>query len=67
MLSFFCSCSYLPEDKSIHDYKNIQTETADFPSVTHWVIGGHSLGGVVATASVKEDPEAFDGLILLAS
>lgn len=37
-----------------------------FPEVEHWAIGGHSLGGVVATAYAKDNSK-IDGLLLLAS
>lgn len=33
----------------------------------HWVLGGHSLGGVVASSYVASHPERADGLVLLAS
>lgn len=38
-----------------------------YPSVVHWFIGGHSLGGVMASATVKKYPKFFRGLLLLAS
>ena len=34
---------------------------------SHWVIGGHSLGGVVATSLVHDHQEFYDGLILMGS
>ncbi|MBB6334509.1 alpha/beta hydrolase [Schaalia hyovaginalis] len=39
---------------------------AAHPEVTNWAIGGHSLGGVVASRSAQED-ERIDELILWAS
>lgn len=33
----------------------------------HWVLGGHSLGGVVASSYASGHPEQVDGLVLLAS
>ena len=39
----------------------------DFLQIDHWTVGGHSLGGVVSALSIKENPDAIDGLILLAS
>ena len=38
-----------------------------FPQVDTWVIGGHSLGGAMASEFVKGNPDAVDGLVLLAS
>lgn len=37
----------------------------DFPDITSWYIGGHSLGGIVALSAVSNDPDRFKGLILL--
>lgn len=39
---------------------------ADHPSVEHWVVAGHSLGGVVASSVARSD-EDVDGLLLWAS
>ena len=36
------------------------------PEISHWVVGGHSLGGTVA-ASLADDDERVEGLVLLAS
>lgn len=38
-----------------------------FPAVTHWYIGGHSLGGSIAASYLAKHVTEFDGLILLAS
>jgi len=40
--------------------------TRKFPNVKNWVIGGHSLGAVVAGKNVYKEPHNFKGLILLA-
>ncbi len=40
--------------------------TQKFPDVKNWVIGGHSLGAVVAGKDVYKAPDSFKGLILLA-
>lgn len=37
------------------------------PQVSHWVVGGHSLGGVAAASFAKANPDRVDGLALLAS
>jgi len=39
----------------------------DFPDVEQWVIGGHSLGGVMACATVNQYPDFFKGLVLMAA
>jgi hypothetical protein len=40
---------------------------AAFPRIETWVIAGHSLGGAMAADFVKGNPDAVDGLALLAS
>jgi len=35
-----------------------------FPEIEHWALGGHSLGGVMATQFVKNFPWAAEGLAL---
>lgn len=37
------------------------------PEVAHWYIGGHSLGGAVASIEVKAHPDTYEGMLLLAS
>ncbi len=37
------------------------------PDVREWYIGGHSLGGVMAASYAADHPEAFSGVVLLAS
>ena len=40
---------------------------AAYPQVTHWLIGGHSLGGSMAASYLYNHPDDLDGLVLLAS
>lgn len=40
---------------------------AAHPTITHWAIGGHSLGGAMAANFVAKNPEAVEGLVLWAS
>ncbi|MFA9398167.1 MAG: alpha/beta hydrolase [Clostridiaceae bacterium] len=39
----------------------------DNPEINHFVIGGHSLGGVMACSYICNNPDKLNGLILLAS
>lgn len=41
----------------------IQTQ----PNITSWIIGGHSLGGSMATSYVHDSPNLFDGIFYLAA
>lgn len=36
-----------------------------FPEIKHWYIGGHSLGGAMASIYLEKNIDKFDGLILL--
>lgn len=40
---------------------------AAFPRVRRWVIGGHSLGGVMAARYAHSHPDRIDGLVLVAA
>lgn len=40
---------------------------AAYPSIEHWFIGGHSLGGVVASTWAAKHADQVDGVIFLAS
>jgi hypothetical protein len=39
---------------------------AAHPEITHWAIGGHSLGGAMAASYVYKNPDAVDGMALWA-
>ena len=51
---------------SIFDRHHADTVLDNHPEITHWAIGGHSLGGTVA-ASFADDDRRVEGLLLLAS
>ena len=38
-----------------------------YPDIESWYIGGHSLGGSMASSYIKKSGDVFDGLILLGS
>ena len=38
-----------------------------YPEVENWYIGGHSLGGSIASVCASANPGVFDGVVLLAS
>lgn len=40
---------------------------AAFPEISHWAVGGHSLGGAMAATFVHDQPDAVDGLALWAA
>lgn len=51
---------------SIFDGNHAAKVLANHPEITHWVVGGHSLGGTVAASYADDDPRVA-GLLLLAS
>ncbi len=52
---------------AISNMGKIKKVKAHFDDIEYWAIGGHSLGGVVSVFTVFDDPEMFDGLVLIAS
>ena len=40
---------------------------AAYPEIEHWVLAGHSLGGVMAARYAYQHPDQVDGLVLLAA
>lgn len=38
-----------------------------FPEILSWYVGGHSLGGIAALAAINNEPELFEGLVLMGS
>ncbi|WP_170854172.1 alpha/beta hydrolase [Microlunatus flavus] len=51
---------------SIFDRDHTAAIVENHPEITHWVVGGHSLGGTVA-ASYADGDRRVEGLLLLAS
>ena len=39
----------------------------EYPDVSSWVLAGHSLGGAMAASLVYDEPDVFQGLVLLAA
>jgi len=57
----------MPLDLAVFGIGRADEVIAAYPDVKHWAIGGHSLGGAMACEYVSNNPNVFDGLILLAS
>lgn len=51
---------------AIFDWRALSDFTAVAPEISHWAVGGHSLGGVRACGYAESDPRV-DGLVLLGS
>ncbi len=57
----------MPLDLALFGANRAESVIEAYPEVTHWVIGGHSLGGVAAARFANENLDVIDGIIFLAS
>ena len=64
---YFTASLECPLDISMLNPFGALTLMQEHPEITHWFIGGHSQGGVMASALCNDLVGCFDGLILLAS
>ena len=62
-----CFLVEVPFKLAILDIKAADGIKAAYPEYTNWYIGGHSLGGSVASMYLDEHHSEYQGLILLAS
>lgn len=62
-----CVLPRMPFNLAVFDSKAAKDLLPEFPNVEHWFIGGHSLGGAMAADYAGNNPDEFDGLILLAA
>lgn len=64
---FLCVLCKMPFRLAVFDTHAADGVREAFPEIEHWYIGGHSLGGAVASIEVKAHPGSYEGMILLAS
>ena len=57
----------MPLSLAVFDVNAAQKVITAHPEVINWVIGGHSLGGVMAASFAKKHLDVFKGLFFLAS
>lgn len=57
----------MPFNLAILNGKGANTILKEYSYIDDWYIGGHSLGGVMASSFILDSNEIFKGLILLAS
>ena len=62
-----CIITQMPFDLAIFNRNAADGIQEAYPSVRHWYIGGHSLGGVMAASYAANHTNTLDGLILLAA
>ena len=56
-----------PSNLAITSIKKALKVADELTEFSHWTIGGHSLGGVVAATLAHDHMDYFDGLVLMAS
>ena len=57
----------VPLNLAVFDINAAQAVIDDHPEISHWVVGGHSLGGSMAAQFIDGHPDEVDGLVLWAS
>lgn len=62
-----CVLLHMPANLAVLDMNAADGIQEEFPEITEWYIGGHSLGGSMAASYLAEHAEDYEGLILLAS
>lgn len=62
-----CVLVKMPFNLAVFDVNAADGIREQFPEITDWYIGGHSLGGSMAASYLSKHPNDFKGLLLLAS
>lgn len=64
---YFCALIKMPYHLAFLDSNAADRVLAAHPEIENWYLGGHSLGGAIASSYVSDQASLFKGLILLAS
>ena len=62
-----CVLVRAPLNFALLDISAAREAVEQFPDIEHWVLAGHSLGGVAASEYLAGNPDASDALVLLAA
>ncbi len=62
-----CVLVKMPLNLAVLDMNAADGIADRFENITSWYIGGHSLGGAMASSYLEDHHERFDGLVLLAA
>lgn len=62
-----CVVPEMPLRLAVLDMNAADGVAAQYPEITRWAIGGHSLGGAMAASYAAKHPEEFSVLVLLAA
>lgn len=65
--NILCIIVEMPFDLAVFDINAANSVKDEFHLVRHWYIGGHSLGGYIASSYADKHRDELDGLILLAA
>jgi pimeloyl-ACP methyl ester carboxylesterase len=57
----------MPLNLAVFDANRADRVIAEYPDVVAWVVGGHSLGGAMASTYAENHPDRVAGLLLLAA
>jgi hypothetical protein len=60
-----CVLVHMPGNLAVLDVNAADGIQKEYPDITRWYIGGHSLGGAMAASYVSKHSEEYEGLILL--
>ncbi len=60
-----CILVKMPFNMAIFNVKAANAVMADHPEITNWYVGGHSMGGAMASDYASKNPDKVEGLILL--
>ena len=61
-----CFLLDMPMRMAILD-KNAADKIVDCYNYEHWIVGGHSMGGMIAAGYAADNPNTVDGVVLLAA
>lgn len=64
---FLCVLIDAPFNFAIFALNAPEGIAADYPEIDSWYLGGHSLGGIVASMYLADNTDEYNGIILLAS
>ena len=62
-----CILIHMPLNLAVFDENAAKDIQEKYPNIQDWYIGGHSLGGVMASSYVNEHLDEYKGLVLMAS
>ena len=63
----FCVLFEMPFNLAVLDVNAAEGISEEYPLISSWYIGGHSLGGSMAASFISDNTDVFSGLVLLGS